>query len=247
MKKRILALLTVMVMLIGCIAMTGCGEKEQEFEPGTDHTYKDSMVPFDELVPAERIVIIQNTLNFGMTGFYTSETAPVAETISYNGASVEAYPITYTLDFLTKGIKGDVKVVDADGAEKTIAADDFKGMYVVVDFMSSEPVVLYNPATGTSTTLSYAVTSKGEGIYSIVADTAVSTADMMNNCGWGTEEEVRLVATDKFYIPVAPEYLAIGELRGTLSGALTASFQDMVIASGKLNDPVYFEKIVEEK
>ena len=246
MKKRLLALLTIMVLLVGSIALTGCGEKEQEFEPGTDHTYKDSMVPFDELVPAERIVIIQNTLNFGMSGFYTSETAPVAESISYNGATVEAYPITYTIDFLTKGIKGDVTVTDADGAEKVISADDFKGMYVIVDFMSSEPVVLYNPTTGTSTTLASAVTSKGEGIYSITADTAHNTGDIMKACGWGTDETVRLVATDKFYIPVDPEYLEIGELRGTLSGAITASFADMVIASGKLNDPVYFEKIVEE-
>ena len=47
MKKKLLVLLTVLVMLVGSIALTGCGEKEQEFEPGTDHTYKDAMVPFD--------------------------------------------------------------------------------------------------------------------------------------------------------------------------------------------------------
>lgn len=246
MKKKLLVLLTVLVMLVGAVAMTGCGEKEQEFEPGTDHTYKDSMVPFDELVSAERVVILQNTLNFGMTGFYTSETAPVTESITYNGAATDAYPITYTLDFLTNEVKGDVTVIDADGAEATFSAEEFAGMYAIVDFMSSEPVVLYNPATGAETTIKAAKTSEGEGIYSIVADSAVPTADMLAACGWNTDAELRLVATDKFYIPVAPEYLAIGELRGTLSGALTASFADMVIASGKLNDPVYFEKIVEE-
>lgn len=246
MKKRLLALLTIMVLLVGSIALTGCGEKEQEFEPGTDHTYKDSMQPFEDLIPAERIVIIQNTLNFGMTGFYTSETAPVTETISYNGASVDAYPISYTIDFLTKGVKGDVTVTDVDGAEKVYSAEEFKGMYVIVDFMSGEPVVLYNPSTGASTTLAYAVTSKGEGIYSIVADTAHNTGEILKACGWKTDETVRLVATDKFYIPVDPEFIGVGELRGTLSGAITASFKDMVIASGKLNDPVYFEVIVEE-
>jgi len=246
MKKRILALFTVLVMLVSAFALTGCGEKEQEFEPGTDHTYKDSMVPFEELVPSDRVVILQNTLNFGMTGFYTSETAPKTESISYNGSSVDAYPITYTLDFLTNEVKGDVIVTDVDGNDKTFSAKEFAGMYVIVDFMSSEPVVLYNPETGAETTLKAAKTSEGEGIYSIVADSAVATADMLTSCGWNTDTELRLVATDKFFIPVAPEYLAIGELRGTLSGALTASFQDMVIASGKLNDPVYFEKIVEE-
>lgn len=246
MKKRILAIVMMLVLLMGCIALTGCGEEEQEFEPGTDHTYKDSMVPFDELVSAERIVIIQNTLNFGMTGFYTSETAPVTETISYNGASTEAYPISYTIDFLTNGVKGDVTVTDVDGEEIVYTAEEFKGMYVIVDFMSGDPVVLYNPTIGTSTTLAYAVTSEGEGIYSIISDTAHNTGDVLKACGWKTDKAVRLVATDKFYIPVEPEYIEIGELRGTLSGAITASFQDMVIASGKLNDPVYFEVIVEE-
>lgn len=246
MKKKLLVLLTILVMLVGSIALTGCGEKEQEFEPGTDHTYKDAMVPFDELVPAERIVILQNTLNFGMTGFYTAETAPVTESITYNGAAVDAYPITYTLDFLTNEVKGDVTVTDADGNDSVYTAEEFAGMYVIVDFMSYEAPVLYNPETGAETTIKAAKTSEGEGIYSIPADSAHPTADMLAACGWTADETLRLVATDKFYIPVDPEFLAIGELRGTLSGALTASFPDMVIASGKLNDPVYFEVIVEE-
>ena len=246
MKKKLLVLLTVLVMLVGSIALTGCGEKEQEFEPGTDHTYKDAMLPFEDLIPAERLVILQNTLNFGMTGFYTAETAPVTESITYNGAAVDAYPITYTLDFLTNEVKGDVTVTDADGNDKVYSAEEFAGMYAIVDFMSYEPVVLYNPTTGAETTIKAAKTSEGEGIYSITADSVHPTADMLAACGWSADETLRLVATDKFYIPVDPEYLAIGELRGTLSGALTASFADMVIASGKLNDPVYFEVIVEE-
>lgn len=246
MKKKLLVLLTVLVMLVGSIALTGCGEKEQEFEPGTDHTYKDAMLPFEDLIPAERLVILQNTLNFGMTGFYTAETAPVTESITYNGAAVDAYPITYTLDFLTNEVKGDVTVTDVDGNDTVYSAEEFAGMYAIVDFMSYEPVVLYNPTTGAETTIKAAKTSEGEAIYSITADSVHPTADMLTACGWTADETLRLVATDKFYIPVDPEYLAIGELRGTLSGALTASFADMVIASGKLNDPVYFEVIVEE-
>lgn len=227
---------------------TACGAEEEVVpEPGTDHTYKDIMVPFDELVPAERIVLLQNTLNFGMQGFYTEETKPVAETISYNGSSVEAYPISYTLDFLTNEVKGDVTVTDVDGNEVVIPADEFKAMYVIVDFTSSDAPVLYNTETGTSVAIASAKTSEGEGIYSIPADSAHNTADIAKACGWKTDETYRLIATDKFYIPVEPEYLKVGELRGTLSGAITASFEGMTIASGKLNDPVYFEKQTEEK
>lgn len=220
-------------------------EKEKDEivpEPGTDHTYKDLMVPFDELVPSDRIVLIQNTLNFGMMGFYTEETKPVTEEITYKEGNAEAYPISYTLDFLNNEITGNVTVTNAEGEVTEFSAEEFAEMYVIVDFTSSEPVILYNPKTGAETTLAYAVTSEGEGIYSVSADTEHNTADIIKSCGWSEEETYRLMATDKFYIPVEPEYLKIGKLRGTLSGALNASFDGMVIASGKINDPVYFEK-----
>lgn len=249
MKKRNLLILLLTMLL--AFSLTACGGEKKDTktskkdvvpEPGTDHTYKDIMVPFDQVVPENRIVLIQNALNFKMMGFYTEETKPVTEPITYNGQTTEAYAISYVLDFLNNEIKGDVTVTDAEGNTKAFTAEEFSGMYVIVDFTSTEPVILCNPATGAQTTLAYAVTSEGEGIYSITADTAHNSADIIKACGWSADASYRLVATDKFYIPVEPEYLTVGQLRGTLSGALNASFEGMVIASGKINDPVYFEK-----
>lgn len=244
MKKKYLVVLFALILTL---AFTACrAEEEVTPEPGTDHTYKDLMKPFNELTPANRIVIIQNTLNFGMTGFYTEETKPETKTISYKGKDTKAYPISYTLDFLKNEIKGDVTVTDTEGKKLIFSAKDFSAMYAIADFTSGDPVILYNPDTNKETTLASAITSEGEGIYSVTADTAHNTADIMKACGWKEDVTYRLVATDQFYIPVEPEYLKAGELRGTLSGAVNASFQGMTIASGKLNDPVYFEQIPKE-
>lgn len=207
-------------------------------------SYKESMLPFDQLVPGERIVILQNTLNYSREGFYTAETKPVASEINYDGETISAYPMSYLLAFLKNGMADTVKVFNNDGSEQELTADEFKGLFVIVDFTSDAAPILYNPETGTKLEdFLYAITSEGEAIYSIVSGSIHNAAAVIANAGWDTDATYRYVATDKFYFPVGPEENATGEVRGTLSGAVNGSFPDLKIASGKINDLIYIEVI----
>ncbi|MDD2573796.1 MAG: hypothetical protein WCS98_07250 [Bacillota bacterium] len=214
------------------------GEKGKESAP----TYKETMVPFDQLVPAGRIVILQNTLNYSREGFYNADNKPAAEDIEYNGDTVAAYPITYALDFLTKGSNGDLIVTNNDGRTQTISAQDFAGLYAIIDFTSDASPALYNPESGTEITdFLFATTTEGEAIYSVVSGSIYNAAEVIANVGWDTGATYRYMATDKFYIPVGPDERATGEIRGTLSGAVNGSFPDLKIAGGKINDVIYIE------
>jgi len=222
----------------GAAGENAAGEKDKGDAP----TYKETMVPFDQLVPAQRIVILQNTINYSREGFYSADNKPAAEDIVYNGDTVAAYPITYALDFLTKGSSGDLTVTNNDGSTKTISAQDFAGLYVIIDFTSDAPPVLYNPESGTELTdFLFATTAEGEAIYSVVSDTIYNAAEVIENVGWDAGATYRYMATDKFYIPVGPEERATGEIRGTLSGAVNGSFPELKIAGGKINDVIYIE------
>ena len=214
------------------------GEKDKGAAP----TYKETMVPFDQLVPAERIVILQNTINYSREGFYSADNKPAAEDIKYNGDTVAAYPITYALDFLTKGSDGDFTITNNDGSTETISAGDFAGLYVVIGFTSDAPPVLYNPESGTELTdFLLATPAWGEAVYSVVSGSIHNAAEIIANVGWDADATYRYMATDKFYIPVGPEERATGEIRGTLSGAVNGSFPELKIAGGKINDVIYIE------
>jgi hypothetical protein len=63
--------------------------------------------------------------------------------------------------------------------------------------------------------------------------------------GWETGASYRFVATDKFHIPVSPEALVTGEIRGGLTGVINGSFPDLSIANGKLNDLLFIEPVVD--
>ncbi len=218
-------------------------ETEAAAEPAAAH-YKESMKPFEELVPADRIVILQNTLNYGREGFYTEETKPVTTPITYQDAETEAYPISYTLEFLNSGITDAVTVV-SDSGETVVEAEDFAGMYVIIDdFQSGNKPVLYNPETETEIADFLYAKTETEAIYSIITEQDVNVMGLFKEMGWDTTETYRLVATDKFYIPITPEDYDDGELRGALSGSVNASFPDMTIAMGKMNDILYVEHIV---
>ena len=210
-------------------------------------TYKSQMVPFDQLKHSNRIVVLQNTLRYLADGFYTEETKPVAEEIEYNGETVSAYPITYAIDFLTYGIEDSVSVTDVEGTVTEMSAEEFAAMYVIVDFRSEEAPILYDPETETEIAFQYATTSEGEAIYSIASGSSHKCVEMATACGWDTEatQNYRLMAVDQFYIPVSFVENPAGELRGTLSGAISASIPDFKIAGGKINDVVYIEVIVE--
>ena len=120
-----------------------------EEEVPAETLYRDAMIPFEELVPAERIVILQNTLNFGREGFYTEETKPVTEDVTLDGQTVAAYKLTYALNFLTFGYENGAAVVDAAGNETAFSKEELEGSYVYIeDFQSYTLPVLFNPATG---------------------------------------------------------------------------------------------------
>lgn len=209
-------------------------------------TYKDTMLPFDQLPPGNRIVILQNTINYGREGFYTPETRPVTQEISYKGASVAAYPMTYALAFLKNGSAGALKITSTSGAEQEMTAEEFTGLFIIIDFTSDAPPVLYNPDTGAELTdFLFAVTAEGEAIYSVVSSSIHNAAELIASVGWDANATYRYMATDKFYFPVGPAEAATGEVRGTLSGAVNGSFPDLKIASGKINDLVYIEVIEE--
>ena len=199
-------------------------------------------MPYDELVPTARIVLLQNTINFSREGFYTADHKPVPEEITYHGETVAAYAMSYALNFLTNGCSGELTITNNDGTTQAISAADFAGLYVMIDFTSDAPPVLYNPESGTEITdFLFAVTAEGEAIYSVVSGSTYSTAEMIANVGWNTAASYRYVASDKFHIPVGPEENETGEIRGTLSGAINGSFPDLAIASGNINDVIYSE------
>lgn len=248
---------TVFVMTAALCLSFGCGvlagekkalptQTEEEAPQTESEHYKSTMKPFEELVPSDRIVILQNTLNFGSEGFYTEDTKPVTEAIVYQGAEVQAYPISYTLEFLNNEMGSTLTVTTAAG-EQEVSEEDFAGMYVIIDdFQSGNMPVLYNPQTGTEAVdFLYAKTENNEAIYSIITEQDANVQELLETIGWDTTQTYRLVATDKFYIPITPEDYDDGELRGALSGAINASFPDMIIAGGKMNDILYFECIVE--
>lgn len=253
--KKILSLLLIVLLVLTLAACGGgnreagnetegesnappAGEGPKEGEP----TYKEKMVPDDQLEPSERIVFLQNALNFSREGFYTAETKPQTQAVSYQSDSVEAYSMDYVLAFLSRGVEGEVTVTKSDGSTVTLAAEELAGMYVILDFTSGEAPVLYNPASGTEVTdFFFAVTATGEAIYSVVSDSVHNAAEILNAVGWNENATYRYVATDKFYIPVGPQERANGEIRGTLSGAINGSFPDLAIAGGKINDVLFIE------
>ena len=205
-------------------------------------SYKDTMLPFDELVPGPRIVILQNTLNYSRDGFYTEDNKPETQEITYNDETVAAYPISYTLDFLTNGCSGQVTVTNNDGSTQELSTEEFAGLFVIVDFTSDAPPVMYDPESGTELTdFLFAVTEEGESIYSVVSGATYNASELVASVGWDADVTCRYVATDKFYITVVPAENATGEIRGTLSGAINGSFPDLQVASGKINDVIYIE------
>ena len=209
-------------------------------------TYKDTMLPFDQLVPGNRIVILQNTINYSREGFYSPQTKPATQMIDYDGDQVAAYPMSYPIAFLKNDLTDSLKVVNTDGSEQEISVEDFAGLFIIIDFTVDTPPVLFNPETGTELDdFLYAVTDQGEAIYSVVSGSIHNTKELLTEVGWDLAATYRYVAADKFYFPVGPDAVGTGEVRGTLSGAVNGSFPDLPIANGKINDLIYIE-VMEE-
>ena len=208
--------------------------------------YKDAMIPFEDLVPAERIVILQNTVNFGREGFYTEATKPVTEEVKLDGETVAAYKLTYALDFLTYGYENGATVVDEAGNETAFSKEDLEGAYVYIEgFQSYTLPVVFNPETGAKVVDFDHLITDNEMVISIITEQSRRCVDMFEMLGWDTTSATyHVMATDKFFVPATPVDYDDGEIRGALSGSVNGTFPEMVPAQGKINDVVYLEKVV---
>ena len=257
--KKLIALIMALAV---AMSMVACGSSEpapQEEEkkqlpvstPNPEETtaplYKDIMVPYSEIQHGKRIIIMQNTLVFSREGVFTEAEAPVAETVSYNGADYNGYPMTAVTKFITGGdeAKGPVSVFDTNGAETVMTVEEFNAVTVLIDdFQSGNSPVLLAVNGNAIENFDYAIMPNGEVIASIITEQEYNVNEHLQKYGWDNTKTYNLVATDVFYIPITPEDYDEGGLRGALSGAINANFPDMIIATGKLNDVVFIEEIV---
>lgn len=260
--RKILAFILAAVLML---SLAACGaapaeptsgsateEKKQlpvssaETEAPAEPLYKDIMKPYSDIQHGKRLVILQNTLVFSRKGIMTEDEAPVPEVISYNDADYNAYPMAAVTKFLVEELSGTVTVYDTDGASVSFEAADFEAASVLIDdFQSGNSPILLAADGAAVENFDYAVMESGEVIFSIVTEQEVNVNEYLQKFGWDNTKTYNLVATDVFYIPITPEDYDEGGLRGALSGAINANFPDMIIATGKLNDVVFIEEIVE--
>ena len=183
---------------------------------------------------------------FSRKGIMTEDEAPVPEVVSYNDANYNAYPMAAATKFLVEELAGTVTVYDTDGNSSAFAAADFEAASVLIDDFQSGNSPILLAADGTAVEkFDYAAMESGEIIFSIVTEQEVNVNEYLQKFGWDNTKTYNLVATDVFYIPITPEDYDEGGLRGALSGAINANFPDMIIATGKLNDVVFIEEMVE--
>ena len=209
--------------------------------------YKDAMIPFEDLVPAERIVVLQNTVNFGREGFYTEATKPVTEEVKLDGQTVAAYKLTYALDFLTFGYENGAQVVNEAGDVLEMTKEELEAAYVYIEgFQSYTLPVVFVPGTNVKVVdFDHLITDNKEMVISIITEQSRRCMDMFEMLGWDTASATyHVMATDKFFVPATPEDYDDGEIRGALSGSVNGTFPEMVPAQGKINDVVYIEKVV---
>ena len=208
--------------------------------------YKDAMIPFEDIIPAERIVILQNTLNFGREGFYTEETKPVTEEVKLDGQTVAAYKLTYALNFLTFGYENGAQVVNAAGEVLEMTKEELDAAYVYIEgFQSYTLPVVFIPGTSVKVVDFDHLITDNEMVISIITEQSRRCMDMFEMIGWDTASATyHVMATDKFFVPATPVDYDDGEIRGALSGSVNGTFPEMVPAQGKINDVVYIEKVV---
>ena len=255
--KKLIALILVLVMALSLVACGGSNstEEKKELPVATQPTeedvpeetlYKDAMIPFEELIPAERIVVLQNAVNFGREGFYTEETKPVTEEVVLDGQTVAAYKLTYALQFLTFGYENGAAVVDEAGNETTFTKEELDAAYVYIEgFQSYTLPVVFIPGTDVKVVDFDHLITENEMVVSIITEQSRRCVDMFEMLGWDTTSATyHVMATDKFFVPATPVDYDDGEIRGALSGSVNGTFPEMVPAQGKINDVLYLEKVV---
>ena len=254
--KKWIALILVLAL---CLPLAACGgadpEEKKELPVATqpieedvpeETLYKDAMIPFEDLIPAERIVILQNAVNFSREGFYTEENKPVTEAVMLDGAEVEAYKLTYALQFLTFGYENGAKVVNEAGDVLEMTKDELEAAYVYIEgFQSYTLPVVFIPGTDIKVVDFDHLITENEMVISIITEQSRRCVDMFDMLGWDTTSATyHVMATDKFFVPATPVDYDDGEIRGALSGSVNGTFPEMVPAQGKINDVLYLEKVV---
>ena len=254
--KKWIALILVLAL---CLPLVACGgtdtEEKKELPVATQPTeedipeetlYKDAMIPFEDLIPTERIVILQNAVNFGREGFYTEENKPVTEAVTLDGAEVDAYKLTYALQFLTFGYENGAKVVNEAGDVLEMTKDELEAAYVYIEgFQSYTLPVVFIPGTDIKVVDFDHLITENEMVISIITEQSRRCVDMFEMLGWDTTSATyHVMATDKFFVPATPVDYDDGEIRGALSGSVNGTFPEMVPAQGKINDVLYLEKVV---
>lgn len=265
--KRIVALMLLLAMALSLAACGGNAAAETtaatekpaeekkalpvatqaaEEEVPAETLYRDAMIPFEDLIPAERIVILQNTLNFGREGFYTEATKPVTEEVKLDGKTVAAYKLTYALDFLTFGYENGAQVYNEAGDVLEMTKEELEAAYVYIEgFQSYTLPVVFVPGTNIKVVDFDHLITDNEMVISIITEQSRRCMDMFEMLGWDTSSATyHVMATDKFFVPATPVDYDDGEIRGALSGSVNGTFPEMVPAMGKINDVVYIEKVV---
>ena len=254
--KKLIALILVLAMALSLAACGGADTEEKKELPGVtqpseedvpeETLYKDAMIPFEDLIPAERIVVLQNAVNFGREGFYTEETKPVTEDVVLDGQTVAAYKLTYALQFLTFGYENGAAVVDEAGNETAFTRDELEAAYVYIEgFQSYTLPVVFIPGTDVKVVDFDHLITENEMVISIITEQSRRCVDMFEMLGWDTVSATyHVMATDKFFVPATPMDYDDGEIRGALSGSVNGTFPEMVPAQGKINDVLYLEKVV---
>ena len=255
--KKLIALILVLVMTLSLVACGGSNstEEKKELPVATQPTeedvpeetlYKDAMIPFEDLIPAERIVILQNAVNFGREGFYTEETKPVTEDVILDGQTVAAYKLTYALQFLTFGYENGAQLVNAAGEVLEMTKEELDAAYVYIEgFQSYTLPVVFIPGTDVKVVDFDHLITDNEMVISIITEQSRRCVDMFEMLGWDTTSATyHVMATDKFFVPATPVDYDDGEIRGALSGSVNGTFPEMVPAQGKINDVLYLEKVV---
>ena len=254
--KKIIALILTLVMALSLAACAGTDTEEKKDLPVAtqpseedvpeETLYKDAMIPFEDLIPAERIVVLQNAVNFGREGFYTEETRPVTEAVMLDGAEVQAYKLTYALQFLTFGYENGAQVVSEAGDILEMTRDELDAAYVYIEgFQSYTLPVVFIPGTDVKVVDFDHLITENEMVISIITEQSRRCVDMFDMLGWDTASATyHVMATDKFFVPATPMDYDDGEIRGALSGSVNGTFPEMVPAQGKINDVLYLEKVV---
>lgn len=247
--KRLLALVLTLAMVFCLAACTakpadnGDTPAPVSGEEGTTR-WKDRMATMKIPDDTARIVVFQNFTQFNKVkeegeklAFSEFPENPVAsKDMTIAGEAVKAYPIALLKDLWSKGVEGDMTVIDKDGKTTTIPAADLDG--AVVATLADGTGVLKTQKAEVKN-FKYLITANKEAFLFVEAEEKLGIKDIFATVGWETTGEYYYVASDAYWcFTETQESTEASEIRGTLSGSVncTLSLPDNMGGAGKIND-----------